>query len=65
MVATENVSYKFTLYTTNDIPKKSKAYVTFPTSWKLDCSKLPTVKCDLNCEFLNIGVSCDSTTNSL
>ena len=37
MVRETGVEYKFTLFMTNDVPRKSKIYVAFPSSWTLDC----------------------------
>lgn len=66
-MAASNVSYKFTLWLANPIPQKAVVYVTFPSSWPLDCSAaLPGVYCQAQdrCQFQNSRVSCDPITNS-
>ena len=59
MVGVTDVTYKFTVYTTNDIPRKSKVYITFPTDWKLDCADFPyqaPPMCSIGCEFNDVAI---------
>lgn len=66
-VALTNVDYKFTLYTTNDIPRKAKVYLTFPSDWVLNTAAfpLPTVSCQLGCNFLTAAIQYEGATNTL
>jgi len=68
MVGVSDVTYRFTVYTTNDIPRKTKVYITFPTNWKLDCANFPyqaPPMCLLGCAFTDVAIQCEAATNTL
>jgi len=65
MVALTGVTYRWTLHLANPIPWKGKLYVTFPITWKLDCTNIPKIICQRGCTFSDDYVQCDPASNSL
>jgi hypothetical protein len=63
MVDLTGVTYRWTMYFSNDLPRKSKVFITFPSSWNL--SPKPTIQCSFGCEFTNEALTFEPSTNTL
>jgi len=63
MVAEIDVTYRFSIYFGNDIPRRSKVYLTFPSTWILDYK--PVVNCTFGCAFVNDALTYEPSSNTL